>query len=187
MTGMAAISKPMIITLVGEKWLFAATLLIPMCLTSMWYPVHAMNLNLLQVKGRSDLFLRLEIIKKIIGVIVLVVSIPFGLVAMCWIRILSSISALVINTYYTGKLVNFGFWRQMKDYSSSLFLSLFMGVAVWITLNFIPFPPPILLAIGFIEGAIIYLAGAIIFRFPELKEIRSLINRKKNTPIPEQV
>lgn len=75
----------------------------------MWYPIHAINLNLLQVKGRSDLFLRLEIIKKILGVTVLCITAPFGLIVMCYGSILNSLVALVINTYYTGKLINVGF------------------------------------------------------------------------------
>ena len=66
----------------------------------MWYTIHAINLNLLQVEGRSDLFLKLEIYKKLLGVVVLCVTIPMGLVAMCWGAVVSSLLALVLNTYY---------------------------------------------------------------------------------------
>ncbi|MDE6085216.1 MAG: lipopolysaccharide biosynthesis protein, partial [Muribaculaceae bacterium] len=84
MMGLAALSKPVILAFLTEKWSFSATLLIPLCFSSMWYPIHSINLNLLQVKGRSDLFLRLEIMKKIIGVTILCITIPFGLLTMCW-------------------------------------------------------------------------------------------------------
>ena len=104
----------------------------------MWYPIHAINLNLLQVKGRSDLFLKLEIYKKIIGVLILCITVPMGLIAMSIGTIFSSVIALIINTYYTGKLIQVGFLRQMKDLVPTLFYSLSMGVIVYITIYFIP-------------------------------------------------
>ncbi len=64
MTGLAAVSFPFIRIVLGEKWIFCAVLLQIICFSMMWYPIHAINLNLLQVQGRSDLFLRLEIIKE---------------------------------------------------------------------------------------------------------------------------
>lgn len=121
---LAGIAYPLVGFLLGEKWRFTATLIIPLSFTMMWWPIHAINLNLLQVKGRSDLFLRLEIIKKIIGVTVLVLSIPFGLLFMCYAGIVTSIICLVINTYYTGKLIQAGFLMQMKDLMGILISSL---------------------------------------------------------------
>lgn len=179
MFGIAALAKPLVITLVGEKWLFSATLLVPICLNLMWYPIHAMNLNLLQVKGRSDLFLRLEIIKKTIGVAILIISIPFGLVVMCWIRVATAIISLIINTHYTGKLVDLGFIRQMKDLAPTLLLSCAMGIIVWLTTAVLPLLNAALLVIGVIEGAVFYLAAAVLLRYPELDEIRSLIKKNK--------
>ncbi len=121
---LAGIAYPLVGFLLGAKWRFTATLIIPLSVTMMWWPIHAINLNLLQVKGRSDLFLRLEIIKKIIGVTVLVLSIPFGLLFMCYAGIVTSIICLVINTYYTGKLIQVGFLMQMKDLMGILISSL---------------------------------------------------------------
>lgn len=126
MTGLAALSTQFVILTIGEKWLFCALLLQIICFSVMWYPIHAINLNLLQVKGRSDLSLRLEIIKKIVGVAILCISAPFGIVAMCYFHILSSLFCLIINTYYTGKLINFGFIRQMRDLSPTLIISVAM-------------------------------------------------------------
>ena len=89
----------------------------------MWYPIHAINLNLLQVEGRSDLFLKLEIYKKLLGVVVLCVTIPMGLVAMCWGAVVSSLLALVLNTYYTNKLIRVGLIKQLIDLSPALLYS----------------------------------------------------------------
>lgn len=180
MIGMASIAYPLVTTLITEKWIFAAYLLVPICFAGMWYPVHAINLNLLQVKGRSDLFLRLEIIKKILGVGVLIGTVPLGLYWMCWGGLVSSLIALVINTHYTGKLINMGFLKQMRDLLPILILSLAMGALVWLTISVLPFPDPALLAIGILEGILIYIMGAKLFRFPEFAEIGSLLKRNKN-------
>ena len=96
----------------------------------MWSPVHSLNLALLQVKGRSDLFLRLEILKKIMIVLVLIVAIPFGIVYMCWGSVIYSLIFLVINSYYTGKFLDIGFWQQMKDITPSFALSVIVGLLV---------------------------------------------------------
>lgn len=176
---LAALSKPLIITLLTEKWMYSSLLLVPICFSSMWYPIHAINLNLLQVKGRSDLFLRLEIIKKVMGVSILIGTVPLGLYWMCWGSVLSALIGLIINTHYTGKLLNLGFLKQMKDLTPVLILSLIMGSGVWFTIKYLPLTEPVLLIIGIIEGALIYLAGAKLFQFPEFTEIRYLLKRNK--------
>lgn len=99
MIGLAAVAHPFILLVLKEQWEFAAVLLQIICLGMMWYPIHAINLNLLQVKGRSDLFLRLEIIKKCLGVTMICITVPFGIVAMCWGSVANSIIALIINTH----------------------------------------------------------------------------------------
>lgn len=177
MIGMAAVSTPMIRILLTEKWLFTADLLKIICLSMMFYPVHSINLNLLQVKGRSDLFLRLEIIKKIIGIIILIVTIPMGLIAMCTGQIFSSLFSLAINTHYTGKLINVGFIKQMKDLIPILVLSLVMGVVSYLVM--MPFENIyIQLGIGTITGIGFYILFSYIFKFEEMKELVSIIRKK---------
>ena len=96
----------------------------------MWYPIHAINLNLLKVKGRTDLFFRLEIIKKIVGLLMLIITLPMGLVALCIGRVCFSLLSLAVNTYYTGKLIRIGFWKQIGDISPTLLLGSAMFIAV---------------------------------------------------------
>ena len=143
----------------------------------MWYPIHAINLNLLQVKGRSDLFLRLEIIKKILGITVLCITAPFGLIAMCYGQIFNSIIALVINTYYTGRLINVGFIRQMKDLLPIILLSLTMFGAILFINSFIE-TNTFRLIIGILVGLIVYILGSYILHFNELQLLFSMIKRK---------
>lgn len=178
MIGLAAVARPFIVTILTEKWLFSATLLVPLCFQGMWYPVHSINLNLLQVKGRSDLFLRLEIIKKILGIIVICCTLPFGLLALCWGGLVSSIISLIINTHYTGKLIHLGFFRQMKDLLPSLLLSLATGTAIYLTITFIPMNSWIALSVGIIEGILIYTVMARLLKFSEYFELLSIIKRK---------
>lgn len=175
--GLAAVARPLIITFLTEKWLFSATLLVPLCFSAMWYPIHAINLNLLQVKGRSDLFLRLEIVKKFVGVSILCATIPMGLLAMCWGALLSSIICLVINTHFTGKLIHLGFFKQMKDLFPTLLLSIGMGMIVYLTVTYLDFEPWVLLVLGVLEGAVIYITSAKILRFKEFEEIYSIIRK----------
>lgn len=178
MVGLAAVAKPLISVLLGEKWLFVATLLFIICFSMMWHPIHAINLNLLQVKGRSDLFLRLEIIKKIIGVSVLCITVPKGLVAMCVGSIFTSLICLVINTYYTGQLIKVGFVRQMMDLFPILTLSLMMGVVVYSVSYFSTLQPLYGLLIGLLMGAFFYILSAKVFKFAEWNELMMIIRKK---------
>lgn len=153
---LAAISVPLVLWVLTDTWLFVATLLPILCLSMMWYPIHSLNLNLLQVKGRSDLYLRLEIIKKVLGVVIICATIPLGIVAMCWGSVASSLIALVINTYYTGKLINVGFLVQMRDLLPSLLLSFTMAAIVYLTMAYLPLSNAMKVFAGLAEGVIIY-------------------------------
>ena len=177
MIELSAVARPFIDIVLGTQWGFCGQLLQIICFAMMWYPIHAINLNLLQVKGRSDLFLRLEIIKKILGITVLCITAPFGLVVMCYGQIFNSIVALVINTYYTGKLINVGFIRQMKDLLPTILLSLTMFGAILLVNGYIE-ANIYRLVIGVLVGIIVYASGSYIFKFKELQTLFSLIRRK---------
>lgn len=177
MIGMAVLAYPLVVSLVTDKWAQCVPYLQIICLASMWYPVHAINLNLLQVKGRSDLFLRLEIIKKILITIVVFVCVPFGIIGICCGSVFTSLACLAINTYYTGKLINVGFVRQMMDMTPTLLASLAMGAVVYFAV--MPFDNNwVKLAVGIPLGMVIYLAIAKVFRMPELQEALDIIHRR---------
>jgi len=173
---LAGVAYPLVELLIGEKWRFAATLIIPLSFNMMWWPIHAINLNLLQVKGRSDLFLRLEIIKKIIGVTVLVLSIPFGLLFMCYAGIVTSIICLVINTYYTGKLIQVGFLMQMKDLSGTLIVSIAIFVVAYF-LTLLSENVIIQLLLAVLISAVLFVSTVYLLKFKELDYVKSILNR----------
>ena len=178
MLGMAAVARPMIISFLTEKWLFSALIIQVLCFAQMWYPIHAINLNLLQVKGRSDLFLRLEIIKKVLGVIMLCITLPLGLIQMCWGMVINSLIALVINTYYTGKLINLGFIVQMRDIFPTFLLSLAVSAVVYFTVNILSINTWLLMSIGILEGITLYVVIAKLMRFSEFSELIAILKRK---------
>lgn len=176
MCGLAAISFPLIDLVLGEKWHFAAILLVPLCFQMMWYPIHSINLNLLQVKGRSDLFLRLEIIKKIIGVTILFCSLPFGLLVMCYTGIASSLICLGINTYYTGKLIRVGFIMQMKDIAPTLLLSLSMFALVF-GITSVLATDILKLLVGCLVGVSFFMTVALSVRMKEITYIKEIVRK----------
>ena len=121
---LAAIAKPLIVTLLTEKWLDSVIYLQIFCFALMFDHICQLNLNILYVKGRSDLVLRLEVIKKTISISMIVAAIPFGVLAICLARAIYTQIAIVINTYYTGKLFGLGYIEQVRDFFIYLIYSL---------------------------------------------------------------
>lgn len=179
MMGLAAISTPLVEITIGEKWAYCASLLQIICFNMMWHPIHSINLNLLQVKGKSNLFLRLEIIKKILGTATICITAPIGVKAMCYGGVVNSVIALVINTFYTGRLINVGFLRQMRDVLHILLLSLFMFCSTSCIVHLLSSSNWLSLAGGLTLGGTIFLVGAYVLKFTELTELWQFVGLRK--------
>lgn len=175
---MVAIADPFVRFLLGERWAGAVPMLRVLCFSAMWYPIHAINLNLLQVKGRSDLFLRLEICKKVLGVLILCASVPFGIMAMCYGTVVSSVLCLVINTYYTGRLIGVGFVRQMRDLLPTLCLcAAMLGVCFAAQLPVAAWHPVAMLSAA-LSGGAAYLLLARLIGCAEYQELLAIVRRR---------
>lgn len=174
MIGLAAVADPFIRFFLTDNWSGLVLILQILCLSHMWFPIHAINLNLLQVKGRSDLFLRLEIIKKTIGISILCITLPIGITAICIGMIFSSLTGLIINTYYTGKLIDVGYFKQMKDLLPVLAYSFSMGAVVW-GITQLVHTSGLALILSVMAGIIYYISIAYITKSPELQEIKTLL------------
>ncbi len=109
------VSEPTIFLLLGEKWSGAAPLLQILCLGWMLEPIARVNLNLLYVKGRTDLVLRLEVVKKTLAIALLLCALPFGIVALCWSHTLYSFISVALNTYYTGRFIQMTYFAQVRE------------------------------------------------------------------------
>jgi len=171
---LSAIADPLIRILLGDKWKGCIILLQIICFAMMWYPIHAINLNLLQVKGRSDLFLRLEILKKIMGVSVLCITIPHGVVWMVGGSVITSMFCLMINTYYTGKLIHVGYFTQMRDLFPIFLVSSVMWAGIHVSTMFVT-NIYLRLIVGFFVGLLLFLVLAKTFLNKELTEIFNML------------
>ena len=137
MVGLGFLAKPFILVLFGEKWLPIVPYLKLLCIIGIFLPLHVINLNILNSLGRSDLFLRLEIFKKIIVVLTISITYRWGIEAMLWGQILTSFLAYYLNSYYVGKLLDYTIFDQLKDGLPYLYAALVMGVFVWVSSFFI--------------------------------------------------
>ena len=173
---LSALSRPLILIMITAKWEPCIILLQIFCFSMMWWPIHAINLNLLLVLGRSDYFFKLEIIKKIYGLIILIFTLPLGLIAFCSGRILSSLISLWVNTYYTKKIINLGFWEQLNDLKHVLFLSLVMFFIV-LGCTYIISNLWLQLIVGGVIGLTMYLGGAYLLKMEEIKDIKYLLKK----------
>ena len=181
MIGLASIAKPFILLVLTEKWVGAILILQIICFAQMWYPVHSINLNILQVLGRSDLFLKLEIIKKAVGITVLCITLPYGIIAMCFGQWFNACFGLVVNTYYSGKLLNAGLLPQLKMYIPTLLNSLVMGgISLGVTQLLPEKEYGLQLGLGIAAGAIYYAASNWLFNKAVIYEIIELVKSKKN-------
>lgn len=179
MLGLSSVADPFIRLVLTDKWEKSIYLLQIICFAMMWYPIHAINLNILQVKGRSDYFLKLEIIKKIQGVLILIVTVPMGIVVMCYGQVISSLISLIWNTYYTKKLIGYGYWQQMKDLFPIFIHSLVMWGLVLLIVYFMP-TLWLKLIVGILTGIVYYIAGSYIMKFPEMNELLAILKLKRN-------
>lgn len=182
MIGLASVAKPLILVLIGEKWMQAVPFLQIICFAGMLYPLHAINLNILQVKGRSDLFLKLEILKKMIAILPIVAGVFGGIEFMLWGSVVMSFIAFFLNSYYSADLINYSTWRQIKDVLPTLIVSCIAAMAMW-SLTLTRMSIYLLLPMQCLVGIIIVISIYEYMRLSEYLEVKqmitSLIIRKK--------
>lgn len=174
MISLGAISEPLIYTLIGTKWYEAATYLPLICISMSLYPLHAINLNILQVIGRSDIFLYLEVLKKFVGLVPLVIGVFCGIYYMLLASIFTGVLSLYLNTWYTGKTLNYTFWKQLHDIAPSYFTALVIAVAVYF-LKFLMLPCYVVLVLQIIVGIIVGLSISELLKFEEYIELKSIV------------
>lgn len=179
-----AFTAPNIVSLVlTDKWLPCVPFMQIFCITYMFYPLHTTNLNAIKAMGRSDLFLKLEIAKKVVGMILLFISMWYGVMAMAYSLLINSVASQIINTFPNRKLLNYSYFEQLKDILPSIILAVVMGICVSMV-SFSSLPTIIELAIQIISGAIIYIIGSVITKnesFMFMSEIlKSFLSKKKD-------
>jgi len=182
MLGLAAVARPMILTLIGNKWEPSVVYLQMLCFVGMFYPLHSLNLNMLQVQGRSDLFLKLEIIKKTLAVPIIIAGIFLGIKAMIIGMMALNVIAYYLNSFWSGRLIGYSSSDQIRDILPSFAIAVCISIVMFIESVIIAYPPLFLLLIQIITGAIFLILICERIQFKDylyLKEI--LINIIKET------
>lgn len=171
---LGAISEPLLYCLIGPKWHEAATYLPLICISGSLYPLHAINLNMLQVQGRSDLFLGLEIAKKIIGLLPLSVCIFYGVLPMLYVNLVTGLICYFLNSYFPGKLLGYTSWMQLKDIAPSYGLATLIAFSVFF-LKYLPITNWAILPLQIVLGVSIFFLFCTRSKMPEYKEVIDML------------
>ena len=172
---LGAISEPLLYCLIGPKWHEAALYLPLICISASTYPLQAINLNMLQVQGRSDLFLGLEIVKKTIALAPLFIGAFVGVIPMLYTNILTSIIAYFLNSYYSGKMIGYSSWMQIKDVAPSYGIALAVFLSVYF-LKYLPITDWVILPLQIVLGIMVILLLSHITKREEFIEIKNIIS-----------
>lgn len=180
MMGLAACGVPLTRLVLTEKWLPSVPFMVIFCITSMFYPIHTANLNAIKAMGRSDLFLMLEIAKKIVGLAALIITVPISVMAMGYSLLFTSVASQIINSWPNKKLLDYGYLEQIRDILPGIILAAGMGICVW-TVTLIGLPDFPTLCIQIPLGCGIYILGSKIFKLDSFEYImaivRSIVNK----------
>lgn len=174
MVGLAVCAEPLVRVLLTEKWLLCVPFLQIFCFTFAFYPIHTANLNAIKAMGRSDMYLKLEIAKKVVGVSFILATMWHSVMAMAYSLLITTVLASFINSYPNKKLLGYSYLSQMKDILPAIALSAVMGGAVY-CVSFIGLHDILTLAIQVVLGASIYIVGSWLFKFESFQYILSIL------------
>ena len=175
MISLGAVAEPLIYCLIGPQWHEAATYLPLICISMAFYPLHAINLNMLKVLGRSDIFLYLEIIKKIIGIIPICIGIFIDIYWMLVASILIGFVSLYLNSWYTGKALGYTFWKQLRDIAPSFGIAFAIAISVFF-FKYLPISNWLILPIQIVVGVVVCIIACRKSQLEEYKEVLNIIN-----------
>ena len=174
MLGLMAVGQPLIKILLTDKWLPSFPYLAVFCISCAIMPMQTANLNAIKALGRSDLYLKMEIIKKSFGIFLIVVFVNVNAFALAFSTIINSIFASVVNSYPNKKLLGYSYFEQIKDIAPSLLLSAAMAIVVYlIPINLVNIY--FALAVKVIAGALLYILGSILFKIKSYYYIKDIL------------
>ena len=172
--GLGAVAEPLLYVLIGGQWSEAARYLQIIVFSACLYPLHAINLNMLQVQGRSDLFLKLEIVKKIIAIGPILLGVFISIEWMLWGSVLTGLFSYWLNSFYSGKMIGYGSLAQLRDIAPSFGVA-FVMMAVLYALTLTGLPPVALLAVQLLAGAGIAIGLCELLRLEEYYELKNIV------------
>ena len=173
MIGLAVCSESVVRLILTEKWLPCVPFLVIYCIAFLFYPIHTANLNAIKAIGRSDLFLKLEILKKAVGTAAILLTMRISVMAMAWSMLAINVAGQIINSWPNRKLLGYGYGEQLRDILPGIAMAAFMGLCI----RFLPLPglgEPAALVIRILLGAAIYAAGSALFRLEAFRYVLSI-------------
>ena len=176
--GMAAVAEPMVITLLSEKWKESIPFMQIACIGFAFIPIQSANLTAITSIGRSDIYLRLEVIKRIVTVIVLVITTPIGIIAMAIGQAICNILFSFINAFPNKRLLNYTYKEQLEDLLPSLFISIIMSVSILLLNKVISILPLLTLILDIVLGITLYILLSMITRNKSFKYLFDLIKKR---------
>lgn len=171
---LGAVSEPLLYCLIGPKWQEAATYLPLICISGSLYPLHAINLNMLQVQGRSDLFLGLEIVKKIIGLVPLLICVFYGILPMLYVNLIIGCICYFLNSYFPGKLLGYTSVMQLKDIAPIYGLAMLIAICIYF-LKYLPITYWVILPLQIVLGTGIFFFFCTKTKMQEYKEVQDML------------
>ena len=174
MVGLAACADTVIRVLLTEKWLPCVPFLRILCISYAFQPIHTANLNAIKAMGRSDLFLKLEVIKKISGLIILFSTMWYGVTVMAYSQLFAGIFYQVVNSWPNRKLLNYSYITQIKDMLPQILLSILMGGIVF-CVSFIPLNSILSLLLQILSGTLVYFGFSWLFKIEGFEYVRSTL------------
>lgn len=176
---LAVIAKPLVLIILTDKWLPSASLISILSIAYMLYPLMVINNQMLNVKGRSDLFLKAEIIKKIVAVSILVITLPFGLIWLCLGVLLYNLFDTILIISFVKKVINTGYFLQLKSIYKILFLTIIASITSLIPIYLFN-SNNILVISQIISFIIIYFSLSFILKIDEIKTIKNILTKNMN-------
>jgi O-antigen/teichoic acid export membrane protein len=180
---MAALAEPLFQLLLTDQWLPAVPYLQLMCIAGVMFPLHVINLDILKVKGRSDLFLYLEILKKVIIVLILLISVQHGVIGILIGQIASSVLAYLPNSYFTHQLIDYSVREQVADFLPNLLLSAAVSGMVYVAGSVFFFPALAQLVIYGLAASMLYFLIAHVLKLQALTLFRQLLKDRMNNKL----
>lgn len=188
MLGMMAVSDTLVVVLFGTKWRPCVPYLQILCLSGLMWPLHVANLNALKALGRSDLFFRVEVIKKVLGFATLIGAVLISIMALAWSRVILSLLCFFLNAHYSGRLLGYSPARQLLDVAPCLAAGGVMALVMSWAGPLLPFPPAAALGVQTTLGIVLYAGLCWVLRINSflelLRQIRSASGCWRTAPTP---
>lgn len=179
MMGLVFVGTPLVRLVLTEKWLPCVPYQAIFCITYMFYPINTANLNAIKALGRSDIFLKLQIIKTIVGLIVLIITSQISIMAMCLGVLFTGFANQIINTWPNKKLMNYGYIEQIKDIVPGIIMAVVMGLCIY-PIQWIGLPDIFTLVIQVTVGAAIYIGISVLFKVEAFTYLFGMLKQKRS-------